>query len=97
MFVHIVAWKYKTETGHDVRANHRHRLKMLPDLIPDIISYEVGADVLGLERSYDTGLIARYVNREAFDHYTDHEAHQAVARMGKEIAQNVISVDFPDD
>ncbi len=94
MFVHIVAWKYKDETGNELRDLHRTRLRQLPELIPDIVSFEVGADILHLERSYDTGLVARYKNREAFDQYTVHEAHQAVARMGKEIAEHVISVDF---
>lgn len=94
MFIHIVAWKYKDETGEDVRDEHRSRLRDLKDLIPDIESFEVGKDILSLDRSYDTGLIARYPDKAAFDHYTVHEAHQAVARMGKGIAENVVSVDF---
>lgn len=94
MFVHIVAWKYKKETDEEMREEHRRRLRELKEIIPDIVSFEVGADILNLDRSYDTGLIARYPDRSAFDIYTDHDAHQAVARMGKEIAGHVISVDF---
>ena len=94
MLVHIVVWKYKAETGEDVREDHRSKLSGLPEQIPDIISFEVGADILRLGRSYDTGLVALYPDRAAFDHYTSHPAHQAVAKMGKEIASDVVSVDF---
>ncbi|MDH3492663.1 MAG: Dabb family protein [Acidobacteriota bacterium] len=94
MLVHIVAWKYKAETGEEIRKEHRSKLRALPDQISDIISFDVGADILKLDRSYDTGLVARYSDRAAFDSYTVHPAHRAVAGMGKEIAENVVSVDF---
>ena len=94
MLVHIVCWKYKTETSADERAEHIAKLKRLPDVIPNILSFEVGADVLHLERSFDTGLVATYPDREALDFYTVHPEHQAVANLGKQIAEKVVSVDF---
>jgi len=94
MLTHIVCWKYKAETTQDEREEHIARLKNLPKVIADIISFNVGADVLRLERSFDTGLVAVYKNRAALDAYTIHPAHQAVANFGKQVAERVVSVDF---
>lgn len=97
MLTHIVCWKYKEETTADERADHINRLRALPDVIPNITSFHVGSDILHLERSFDTGLVAVYPDREALDHYTDHPAHQEVASLGKRIAERVVSVDFLHD
>ena len=94
MLTHIVCWKYKDETTEEQRADHVARLRALPDVIPDIVSFDVGSDILHLDRSFDTGLVAVYPNRAALDVYTEHPAHQEVAALGKEIAKQVVSVDF---
>ncbi|MDQ6785190.1 MAG: Dabb family protein [Acidobacteriota bacterium] len=94
MLTHIVCWKYKAETTPDARDEHIAKLRNLPNVIPDIISFSVGADILYLERSFDTGLVAVYPDRAALDAYTIHPVHQEVAKIGKEIAERVISVDF---
>ena len=94
MITHIVCWKYKPETSFEQRADHIARLLALPDVIPDIESFNVGSDVLQLERSFDTGLVAVYPDLAALDAYTIHPAHQEVAALGKQIAEKVVSVDF---
>ncbi len=94
MLTHIVCWKYKTETTQQQKETHLVKLRNLPNLIPNIISFNVGFDVLHLERSFDLGLVAVYPDRAALDFYTDHAVHQEAARMGKEIADRVVSVDF---
>lgn len=96
MLTHIVCWKYKTETTQEEKNAHLARLKNLPNVIPNIISFNVGFDVLRLERSFDTGLVAVYPDRAALDFYTVHAEHQTVAAYGKQIAERVISVDFED-
>ena len=97
MLTHIVCWKYKPETSPEQRVRHIERLRALPSLIPNIVSFDVGSDILHLERSFDTGLVAVYPDRQALDHYNDHPEHQAVAALGKEIAERVVSVDFLSD
>lgn len=97
MLTHIVCWKYKAEIGEEERENHRVKLRNLPNIIPNILSFSVGADILHLERSFDTGLVAIYPNRAALDFYTDHPAHQEVVAIGKMIAEKVVSVDFLSD
>lgn len=97
MLTHIVCWKYKPETTEEQRAEHIAKLKKLPNVIPNILSFYVGTDILHLERSFDTGLVATYPDRDALDAYTVHPAHQKVANMGKQIAEKVVSVDFIND
>jgi hypothetical protein len=97
MLTHIVCWKYKSETTAEKRAEHLAKLRNLPSVIDEIISFNVGTDVLHLERSFDTGLTSTFADRAALDTYTIHPAHQEVAAMGKEIAMQVVSVDFVDN
>jgi hypothetical protein len=97
MLIHIVCWKYKAETTEEERAEHVAKLRALPDVIPNITSFNVGRDILHLERSFDTGLVAVYPDRAALDFYTDHPDHQDVAALGKRIAERVVSVDFLSD
>jgi hypothetical protein len=94
MLTHIVCWKYKPEITSEQRELHIAKLKNLPDVIPNIISFEVGLDILRLERSFDTGLTAVFPDRAALDFYTDDAAHQEVVSLGREIAERVVSVDF---
>lgn len=97
MLVHIVCWKYKPEIDDATRDEHRAKLLALPSMVPNIIRFEVGVDILHLERSFDTGLVAHFPDREALDHYSDHPEHQAVVAFGKQISEKVISVDFMQD
>ena len=97
MLTHIVCWKYKDDATAEQRADHVARLRALPGVIPNIVSFDVGSDILHLDRSFDTGLVAVYQDRAGLDLYTDHPAHQEVAALGKEIAQHVVSVDFITD
>lgn len=97
MLTHIVCWKYKVETSEVEREEHIAKLRALPNVIPNILSFTVGRDILHLERSFDTGLVAVYPNREALDFYTVHPDHQEVAALGKQIAEKVVSVDFLND
>src|SRR5687768_11617694 len=94
MLTHIVCWKYKPETSEEEISDHIARLRALPSVIPNIISFSVGRDILHLERSFDTGLVAVYPDRAALDFYTDHLQHLEVAMLGKQIAEKVVSVDF---
>lgn len=97
MLTHIVCWKYKPETTQEQKETHLAKLKILPNVIPDIISFDLGFDILRLERSFDLGLVAVYPDRAALDFYTEHAVHQEVAKMGKEIAERVVSVDFTSE
>lgn len=94
MLIHIVCWKYKPEVPDEQRDKHRESLAALPSMIDDIVRFNVGADILHLERSFDTGLVAVFPDRDALDRYTDHPEHQKAAAIGRELSQQVVSVDF---
>lgn len=94
MITHIVCWKYKAETTEEQREEHIAKLKNLPNVIPHILSFEIGFDILHLERSFDMGLVAVFPDREALDFYTDDATHRKAADFGKTVAEKVVSVDF---
>ena len=94
MLIHIVCWKYKPETTAADRDQHITMLAALPETIECIKTFEVGCDILHLDRSFDTGLVAGFKDRHALDEYTEHDDHQKVAALGKQIAEKVVSVDF---
>ena len=96
MLIHIVCWKYKPEVTSDQRKEHIARLRSLDGLVPGMVSLDVGSDILGLDRSYDTGLVGVYEDRAALDAYSEHPEHQKVAAMGRDLAA-AVSVDFLKD
>jgi hypothetical protein len=63
-------------------------------LIPDIVSFDVGENVVSWERAFDTGLVAVFADRGALERYNQHPEHQRVAAIGPEISQQTVSVDF---
>ena len=97
MLTHIVVWKYKPEVDEARRREHVARLRRLAGIIPEVQSPAVGADVLGLPRSYHTGLVATFRDRAALDAYTVHPEHAAVVDLGRSISEHVASVDFEDE
>ena len=97
MLTHIVVWKYKPEVDAEQRREHVARLRRLSGVIPEIQSFAVGADVLGLPRSYHTGLVATFKDRAGLEAYDAHPEHQAVVQIGRAISEHVASVDFEDD
>lgn len=94
MLTHIVVWKYRADALSEARREHVAQLSQLPLHIADMESFSVGTDVLHLERSYDTGLVAVFRDRAALEAYTVHPIHQNVAQFGRSISQHVASVDF---
>ena len=94
MLTHIVCWKYKADATEEQRAEHIAALKNLPSMIPEVLTFSVGRDVLHLERSFDTGLVATYANRAALEIYDAHPEHKKVQAIGRQIAERVVSVDF---
>ena len=97
MLTHIVVWKYRADIEQALREEHVTRLRSLPSLIGGVESFSVGFDTLHLPRSYHTGLVAVFRDREALDAYTVHPEHVLVANFGRSISEHVASVDFTDE
>lgn len=94
MLTHIVVWKYRADVSAEERERHVSMLRALPPLIPQVMSFDVGFDVLRLARSYDTGLVAVFRDRAGLDAYTVHPEHVKVADFGRSLSEHVASVDF---
>lgn len=94
MITHIVVWKYRADVEPEVREEHVRLLASLPPRIKEVQSLSVGFDVLGLPRSYDTGLVAFFQDRAGLDAYTVHPEHIKAAEFGRSISEHVASVDF---
>ncbi|HET6851057.1 MAG TPA: Dabb family protein [Pyrinomonadaceae bacterium] len=96
MLTHIVVWKYRADVEQFAREEHVNLLRKLRRIVPQVQSLSVGFDSLHLPRSYDTGLVAVFADRAAFDAYTVHPEHVKVAEFGRSISEHVASVDFTD-
>lgn len=96
MLTHVVCWKYKAEISAETRDEHRAMLRNLKQIIPEVIDLKVGADVLHLERSFDTALVATYENLTDLETYNAHPEHQKVVAFGRDISEKVVSVDFTE-
>lgn len=96
MLTHIVVWKYRADVEQFAREEHVNLLRKLGRIIPEVQSLSVGFDSLHLPRSYDTGLVAVFVDRAALEAYTVHPEHVKVAEFGRSISEHVASVDFVD-
>ena len=94
MLTHIVCWKYKAETTPGMRADHRAKLMALPEIIRNSVSFNVGEDILHLERSFDTALSPYSPIEPRLISIATIPNHQKVAALGRGISEKVVSVDF---
>ena len=94
MLTHIVVWKYRADVEQEPRNEHVSLLRNLASIIAEVKSLSVGFDTLKLARSYDTGLVAVFDDRDGLDAYTVHPEHVKVADFGRSISEHVVSVDF---
>jgi hypothetical protein len=91
--VHVVSFKYKSDTTAAQQADHRAKLKALAD-IDGVVDFKVGGDVVRSARSYDTGLVVVFRDRAALDGYAAHPRHVPVAQLGRDLSDSIIAVDF---
>ena len=94
MLTHIVVWKYRQDVEQFARDEHVNLLRRLGEIIPQVQSLSVGFDTLHLSRSYDTGLVAVFEDRDGLDDYAVHPEHVKVAEFGRQISEHVASADF---
>jgi hypothetical protein len=93
MVVHMVSFKYKTDTSAHARADHRAKLNGLRDL-DGIVDFKVGEDFIRSARSFDTGLVVLFRDRAALDSYAQHPRHLPVAQLGRDLSETIVAVDF---
>jgi hypothetical protein len=93
MVMHIVSFKYRGDVDAAARRDHRTRLSALAD-IDGILDLKVGEDFVHSVRSYDTGLVVAFRDRAALDVYAKHPRHEPVAKLGRDLSETIVAVDF---
>ena len=93
MITHIVLFKLKDRSPDSV-ARTAAVLRNMEGKIPELLSIEVGTDVLHSERSYDISLITRHESLEALQAYQVHPVHQQVIAHMQEAREAAVSVDY---
>ena len=97
MLKHVVFFKFKAGVGEAQIEDLENSLAALPALIPEIIGYEFGRDVVGSERSYDLALVSSFKDLESMQHYQEHPEHQVALEKVNELCESVLAVDFVID
>ena len=94
MLKHVVFVKFKKDVPESAITEIEKGLGGLPDIIPEIMEFQFGRDVLRSERAYDFALVSEFENLEAMQRYQVHPAHQKVVAKLKEVWDSVLVVDF---
>lgn len=94
MLRHVVFFKFKPEVADRDRQAFLLVLRGLPAKIPQIVSSEVGEDIMGTPRSFHMALVSTFAGRDALDVYSKHPDHQPVLARAKEICEAIAAVDY---
>lgn len=82
MIKHIVIWKLKEQAEGADKVTNVKKLKTLletcRDLVPGMITLEVGVATPALEATYDVILYSEFTDKAALEAYQEHPRHQAI-------------------
>ncbi|MFP4978745.1 Dabb family protein [Paenibacillus sp. CN-4] len=93
MIKHIVFFKLKDRSPESV-AKTVAVLRNMDGKIPQLVSLEVGADVIRSDRSFDIALVSVVASLEDLQAYQVHPAHQEVIKHINEVKELSVSVDY---
>lgn len=94
MLKHIVFMKFKPAVTASDIDQLKQALGDLPDLIPEIMKFVFGQDILRTERSWDFALVSTFENVEAMNRYQVHPEHQIVVQKVRAMCESIVVVDF---
>ncbi|WP_342439537.1 Dabb family protein [Paenibacillus sp. FSL L8-0436] len=93
MIKHIVFFKLKDRSPEKVEATVQV-LRNMEGRIPQLLSIEVGADLIHSERSFDIALVTVVASMEDLQAYQVHPAHKEVIAHINEVKELSIAVDY---
>ncbi|OZB96726.1 Dabb family protein [Paenibacillus sp. XY044] len=93
MIKHIVFFKLKDRSPESIERTAAV-LRNMEGKIPQLVSIEVGLDVIHSERSFDIALVTELASLEDLQAYTVHPEHQIVIRHINEVKDVSVSVDY---
>jgi hypothetical protein len=98
MIKHIVMWTLKDQAeGADKSGNlgkMKNLLEQLPQAIPDILQFEVGAPQAPAGPMADVVLVSAFASWEGLARYQAHPQHQAVARFIQAVTAQRVVADY---
>lgn len=93
MITHIVLFKLKDRSPESVERTAQV-LRNLEGKIDELLSIEVGTDVLHSERSFDIALTTTFADLDALQAYQVHPEHKKVIEHMNEVREALVSVDY---
>ncbi|THF79909.1 Dabb family protein [Cohnella fermenti] len=93
MITHIVLFKLKDRSPESVERTAQV-LRNLEGKIDELLSIEVGIDVLHSERSYDIALTTTFETMDGLQAYQVHPEHKKVIAHMNEVREASVSVDY---
>ena len=98
MLNHIVMWRFKEDAAGKTKAENvatfKSMLENLVGKIDEIVSLEVGTNVIESETASDLVLNSRFKNLDDLNSYNSHPEHQKVLAFGKEVIAERRAVDY---
>lgn len=95
MIEHLVLFKWKENTSTTQIAEVLSALAELKTQIPGIIDLVCGENFSDRSQGFETGLVVRFVDRNALEVYQPHPAHQEVVQtLIKPIVADILALDF---
>ena len=93
MVTHVVLFRLKDRSRKNIE-RARDALLSLKDRIPVIRSFEVGADIIRSDRSYDLALVSKFDNLDDLEAYRIHPEHVNVVDYIAQVKESSIAVDY---
>ncbi|MEK3786194.1 MULTISPECIES: Dabb family protein [Paenibacillus] len=93
MIKHIVFFKLKDRSPESIE-HTASVLRGMNGKIKEVLSLEVGTDVIRSERSFDIALTAVVASLEDLKIYNDHPVHQEVVKHINEVKDISLAVDY---
>jgi hypothetical protein len=98
MIKHIVMIKLQDEAEGETKAVNALKIKellyTLPQIIEEIVDYEVGINIGESPRAYDICLISSFKSFDDLHKYLKHEAHLKVVEFVDKRRMDTKTVDF---
>lgn len=94
MIKHIVVWDFPEADKPKQMNAMKSLLEGLPDLIPEILSFEVGLNLVESERSRDMVLVSEFESLETLKIYAQHPEHQRVVKELNKTGAKAIAIDY---
>ena len=95
MIEHLVLFKFKADAPPGQAERVAAALKVLKNKIPGIIHLTSGLNFSDRAKGYELGLVVRFLDRAALDHYAQHPEHVAVVeKLVKPHAADVLALDY---